>query len=236
MKKLVFGLTLLLATSAWANSSAVTAILVKHISSDSSIKTITDQNSKRVLKPASTLKLFTSWMALNSGLFDQEEIGFMLKTSHNVTAQKMLKALGGTSALRSFLLNDQKLPITSRNFIAVDGSGLSHSNRSTCDLQIKLLETIYESSLFDSYKRLLAEPGEEGTLEERLLHLKGQLFAKTGTLRSTIALTGYVEMPQGVTMFCIISENFNRSWDAERKRVDRLLEAQLAKIEISVNY
>lgn len=32
--------------------------------------------------------------------------------------------------------------------------------------------------------------------------------------------------------FCIISQNFTNSWDAERKRIDRILETQINKLSI----
>jgi hypothetical protein len=217
---------------AWAQN-AFTSVLVKFIDSSGSSHTIADRLSSTSVRSASTHKLFVGWMALYDGQFNQDEIGEMLKTSNNQMAQNIYTKLGGAASLRKFLSETISLPITRANFSVVDGSGLSHSNRSTCDLQIKLLENIYESALYDTFKSLLAQPGEEGTLESRLLPYEGSLFAKTGTLAKTSALTGFVEMPKGTVMFCLISENFNRTWPQERARIDSLLTSYLKEIEAS---
>jgi D-alanyl-D-alanine carboxypeptidase len=203
---------------------------MKLVSPDGSSQLILNRHGQKALIPASTLKLFTGWMALNDGRFTQEDIGLMLKKSGNREAQSMFTQMGGVKKLEAFLRNDQKLPLTSKNFIAVDGSGLSKTNRTTCDLQVQLLEKILADPLYSTYKLLLAEPGQEGTLEKRLLDLSGALFAKTGTLRTTIGLSGYVELPQGTAVFCILSQNFSGTWDQERARVDALLIDQLKTI------
>lgn len=227
---LIFGLSV--CSLSWAQN-AFTSVLVKFVDSTGSSHVVSDRLSNTLVRSASTHKLFVGWMALYDGHFDQAELGEMLKTSNNQMAQNIFTKLGGANSLRKFLSSTIALPVTRENFAVVDGSGLSHANRSTCDLQIKLLENIYDSALYDTFKSLLAQPGERGTLESRLLDHEGSVFAKTGTLAKTSALTGFVEIPKGTVMFCIISENFNRTWPQERARIDSLLTDYLEQIEAS---
>lgn len=221
---------LLFSALSWAQNP-YTSVLVKYYDQSESPKIIADRLSTTSVRSASTHKLFVAWKALYDGLFDQDQIGEMLKMSNNQMAQEIYTKFGGAVALRKFLTTTIGLPVTRTNFSVVDGSGLSHSNKSTCDLQIKLLENIYESALYDTYKNLLAQPAQRGTLESRLGEYEGSLFAKTGTLAKTSALTGFVEMPKGTVMFCIISENFNRTWPQERARIDDLLRSYLKEVE-----
>ncbi len=213
----------------WAQNP-FTTVLVKYYDHSNGPRIIADRLSTVSVRSASTHKLFVAWKALYDGHFDQDQIGEMLKMSNNQMAQEIYTKFGGAAALRKFLTTTIGLPVTRLNFNVVDGSGLSHSNKSTCDLQIKLLENIYESALYDTYKNLLAQPAQRGTLESRLAEFEGSLFAKTGTLAKTSALTGFVELPKGTVMFCIISENFNRTWPQERARIDDLLRSYLKQI------
>ena len=208
-----------------------TSVLVKYYEHSAEPTVVAERLSTVTVRSASTHKLFVAWKALFDGTFDQDQIGEMLKMSNNQLAQEIYTKFGGAPALRTFLTTTIGLPVTRLNFNAVDGSGLSHSNKSTCELQVKLLENIYESALYDTYKNLLAQPAQRGTLESRLVEYEGSLFAKTGTLAKTSALTGFVEMPKGTVMFCIISENFNRTWPQERARIDNLLRSYLKQIE-----
>jgi hypothetical protein len=221
---------LLYSAMSWAQNP-YTSVLVKYYDNSEAPKIIGNRLSTVTVRSASTHKLFVAWKALYDGLFDQDQIGEMLKMSNNQMAQEIYTKFGGAQALRKFLTTTIGLPVTRTNFSVVDGSGLSHSNKSTCDLQIKLLENIYESALYDTYKNLLAQPAQRGTLESRLAEYEGTLFAKTGTLAKTSALTGFVEMPKGTVMFCIISENFNRTWPQERARIDDLLRSYLKEVE-----
>lgn len=221
---------LLFSAMSWAQNP-YTSVLVKYYDNSEAPKIIGNRLSTVTVRSASTHKLFVAWKALYDGLFDQDQIGEMLKMSNNQMAQEIYTKFGGAQALRKFLTTTIGLPVTRTNFSVVDGSGLSHSNKSTCDLQIKLLENIYESALYDTYKNLLAQPAQRGTLESRLAEYEGTLFAKTGTLAKTSALTGFVEMPKGTVMFCIISENFNRTWPQERARIDDLLRSYLKEVE-----
>jgi D-alanyl-D-alanine carboxypeptidase/D-alanyl-D-alanine-endopeptidase (penicillin-binding protein 4) len=69
----------------------------------------------------------------------------------------------------------------------------------------------------------LAQPGKNGTLKSRLKNLKGKVFAKTGTLKKTAALSGFIEAPQGTIVFCVMSDYLDKTLAAERARIDSMV-------------
>ena len=83
---------------------------------------------------------------------------------------------------------------------------------------------------YNIFKNLMAQPGKPGTLEKRLLNHQGKVFAKTGTLIGTIALSGFYELQNGVALFSINSNNFKTTWEQERKRIDGILESLINQI------
>ena len=192
-----------------------------------------ERNANLMVRPASTMKLFTGWMALQRGVRSDEFLSEMLHTSDNAKAEQSLRLLGGASAMTRYY-RDAGLPMAQLRI--VDGSGLSKSNRTNCHVQLELLNLIRQTPDYERFRSLLASPGEVGTLDDRLLEYQGRLFGKTGTLSTTIALTGYLESPKGTLMFCVISEFFKNSWPAERARVDAVIRAKITELETSRYY
>lgn len=216
--------------SADEKAAMTTSIVFKLINPQGERSVLQTRNGDLLVKPASTMKLFTGWMALMRGTQTDEYLGEMLRMSDNAKAEETLRAMGGTRALTTFL-TEEGLNVNARTFQAVDGSGLSKANRASCNFEISLLEHIHASSEYERYRALLAQPGVAGTLEKRLLPWAGKLFAKTGTLRLTIALTGFAETSKGTVLFCVIAENFSNTWDQQRARIDSLVSAKLLELE-----
>ncbi len=212
------------------SSQAATSFVMKLVSETNTRTVIQDRGGDDLVKPASTMKLFTSWIALIEGVRTDTYLSQMLRMSDNAMADSTVRKLGGVVALTDSLSRDG-VPVTAENFRAVDGSGLSKSNRATCNLEIDLLEHIYDSAEFERYKNLLAQPGKEGTLDKRLLAYKGKIFAKTGTLKTTSALAGYALTSKGTVFFCIISEGFTGTWVQERAKIDALLARNILAVE-----
>jgi D-alanyl-D-alanine carboxypeptidase/D-alanyl-D-alanine-endopeptidase (penicillin-binding protein 4) len=73
--------------------------------------------------------------------------------------------------------------------LARDGSGLSYSNRVSPRGLTRLLDTAEDATWSEALREALPEPGQ-GTLSGRLRHVR--VHAKTGTLTSISALSGYV--------------------------------------------
>jgi hypothetical protein len=207
-----------------------TAYLLKYIPFNQPSQVITKDHSDLPLAPASTLKLFVSWMSFNQGYATHDYLREVLMKSDNKKADSLFLSSGGGPVLKNYLIKNQILEATDNNFVVYDGSGLNKNNRTTCDLQICLLEKIYMDKYYNIFKTFMAQPGKPGTLEKRLLNHQGKVFAKTGTLNGTIALSGFYELKNGVALFAINSNNFKTTWEQERKRIDGILESLINQI------
>lgn len=207
-----------------------TAYLLKFIPYNQPSQVISKEHSDLPLAPASTLKLFVSWMSFNQGYATHDYLREILMKSDNNKADSLFKVTGGGPVLKNYLINNKIIDANETNFIVYDGSGLSDMNRTTCDLQVCLLEKIYLDKYYNIFKSLMAQPGKPGTLEKRLLNHQGKVFAKTGTLNGTIALTGFYELEHGVALFAINSFEFKTTWEQERKRIDGILESLINQI------
>ena len=62
---------------------------------------------------------------------------------------------------------------------------------------------------FNVYKKSLAIAGKSGTLSNHLTskNLQGKIFAKTGTLDGTKALSGYIDLKSNIYAFSFINNN-----------------------------
>jgi D-alanyl-D-alanine carboxypeptidase/D-alanyl-D-alanine-endopeptidase (penicillin-binding protein 4) len=119
--------------------------------------------------------------------------------SSNIGAELLLKRIGveeagegstaaGANAVRN-LLTEHGIP--AEQLVVDDGSGLSENNRVTC----RALAAVLADAGTDSpLARSLSVGAERGSLRERFTELPpGAVQAKTGTLNSVSALSGYVE-------------------------------------------
>ena len=60
----------------------------------------------------------------------------------------------------------------------------------------------------DAYAAAMAEPGEgDSTLEDRLLDLRGRVFAKTGSISNVNSLSGYLVGSDGRKVIFVILSN-----------------------------
>jgi D-alanyl-D-alanine carboxypeptidase len=198
---------------------------------DGSTKVLSEANRSVLVKPASTMKLFTSWFAYKKSYRDSVYLSKMLKESVNEMADATLKEMGGPSVLKNFYA-DQGLILNKTNFIQVDGSGLSYDNKTSCATEMELLKLIYRDPSFQEYKTFLARPGEEGTLKTRLLPLQGRVFAKTGTLNRTASLSGFVETKSGTMIFCILTDYLPAASRNYRPKIDAMVINAVKKLDI----
>jgi serine-type D-Ala-D-Ala carboxypeptidase/endopeptidase (penicillin-binding protein 4) len=103
----------------------------------------------------------------------------------------------------------------------VDGSGLSPANRLTAAAVIGILVVAWnDPAMRPSFVRSLAVAGVSGTLEDRLERppARGTVLAKTGTLRESSALSGYV---RGRWAFAVIQNGRPVSQFWARRAQDR---------------
>jgi serine-type D-Ala-D-Ala carboxypeptidase/endopeptidase (penicillin-binding protein 4) len=156
-------------------------------------------------------------------------VAFMNRESDNFTAEILLKQLGavdgtagtsagGAEAVRR-ALREAAVPL--QGVRIVDGSGLSPRNRLTAAAVIGILVVSWnDPSIRPSFVRSLAVAGVNGTLEDRLERppARGAVLAKTGTLRESSALSGYV---RGKWAFAVIQNGRPVSQFWARRAQDR---------------
>lgn len=127
-------------------------------------------------------------------------------TSQNWFAEMLLKQLGryhagegswraGREVIRRFLVDS--VGIDSTQFRAVDGSGLSAQNLVTPMALARLLQWMRSHPRYPAFANGMPRSGQLGSLRTRFTGtpLEGRVVAKTGTITSVNALSGYIERP-----------------------------------------
>ncbi|WP_066478842.1 MULTISPECIES: D-alanyl-D-alanine carboxypeptidase/D-alanyl-D-alanine endopeptidase [unclassified Sphingomonas] len=128
------------------------------------------------------------------------------KVSQNVHAELMLRRVGrvagtgsiadGQAAVRAMLA---RASVAADAIALSDGSGMSTYNRMTPRGTVALLRWIEGQSWGATWRATLPVGGVDGTLARRFkgTPLEGRVFAKTGSLNATSALSGYLVARSG---------------------------------------
>ena len=170
----------------------------------------------------------------------EEMVARVLKRSTNWLADRLLMTAGaeydggglpsmkkGVEAMHRWL---EKSGVKAEDIVLDTGSGLSHKTQITARHLVGVLraasgftsKVTQAKSLLDPaiYLRSLAVGGVDGTLRGRFRRegLRGQVVAKTGTLRDSVALSGFVSNDDDVLCFAIVTNG--NTWNA-RGRVRR---------------
>ena len=171
-----------------------------------------------------------------------EPLGTLLyslgKTSDNFYAEMIFKSLGGEGKARPARSPDgaelvlrwlDKVGANDAGVVIKNGSGLFDSNRVTAASVVQLLRVAWrDESLQPEFLSQLAIGGVDGTLHRRFRaeHLRRAVRAKTGTLDSAIALSGYVLGPpgKGPIAFSILMNDIEGKVSAGRLAADTLVE------------
>jgi D-alanyl-D-alanine carboxypeptidase/D-alanyl-D-alanine-endopeptidase (penicillin-binding protein 4) len=164
-----------------------------------------------------------------------QEVAIINKVSQNLHADVTLLQLAAASgnllarkdALaveRRFLLSTGILP---GDFLVYDGSGLSRDDMLTPRAFTTLLRYAARQPWGAAYRATLPVGGTDGTLSARFTTapLKGEVFAKTGTLSENSALTGYLISASGKTLVFSILCNRHLPGTASRTAIDRIVAA-----------
>ncbi len=138
-----------------------------------------------------------------------EDIRVINKVSQNLHAELLLRRVGlvagtgsvadGQAALREML---ERAGVPRRAYDFSDGSGMSTYNRVAPRGMIALLRWIAAHPWGAAWRETLPVAGVDGTLSRRFKGslLEGRLFAKTGSLNATNALSGYMTARSGRTL------------------------------------
>ncbi len=152
----------------------------------------------------------------------------ILKNSDNYVSETLFKLAGGkykhstgTFEAGKEMFNDycKRMNLDDSQIHIVDASGVSKNNLMVSDFMTDFLILNREE-----LEPMMATSGE-GTMADRLLYLKGNLKAKTGTLANVSTITGYIATQNGHKYAFSIMIN-----DAKSKKHDKkLLEDNLIK-------
>jgi D-alanyl-D-alanine carboxypeptidase/D-alanyl-D-alanine-endopeptidase (penicillin-binding protein 4) len=114
------------------------------------------------------------------------------------------------------------------DFEFYDGSGLSTKDLVTPRATAQLLAFAATQPWFEQWKAALPVGGVDGSLASRFTDapLKGHVFAKTGTLGESRALSGYLDAASGRTLiFSILVDNHTPGSNADRVVMDKIVAA-----------
>ena len=208
------------------------------------------QSCDQIVKPGETAKpcVFPVKLAEHISAPLADEVVFTLKISQNLHAEMLLRELGhdhgtpyiplvstpnttaqGARVVRQFLIN---AGLDGDDFVFYDGSGLSSHDLVTPRATAKLLSFATTQPWFAQWKSALPVGGVDGTLASRFTTepLKGHVFAKTGTLGESRALSGYLDCASGrQVIFSIMVDNHTPAGSADRAVMDKIVTAIAAE-------
>jgi len=161
------------------------------------------------------------------------------KASNNFYAEMVLKTIGAERQGRPGKSSDgadlvvkylKQAGAFEEGTVIKNGSGLYDANRVSAGVTVRLLRAAYRDPAISSeYLAQLSVGGVDGTLHKRFLELKDKriLRAKTGTLESTVALSGYVLAPAGKSpiAFSIMVNDVAGKVTVARAAVDKCTDA-----------
>ena len=158
------------------------------------------------------------------------------KESQNLHSELMLRRVARQSGSGSIadgqavmrqVMTQAGLPETGYHF--ADGSGMSSYNRITPRAAVGLLGWIVRQPWGAAWRDTLPVAGRDGTLQNRFKGtiLEGKLFAKTGSLNASRALSGYLITRSGRTLiFSALANDMPDGTDSQATAVvDRALVA-----------
>lgn len=165
-----------------------------------------------------------------------QDIALTNKISQNLHAELLFRLLGktfgsdgsfaeGSRVVRQFLLD---AGVNDPDFFMYDGSGMSPDDRIAPRAYSQLLSYASRQPWGAGWRDSFPVAGVDGTLANRFKNspLKGRMWAKTGTLNETSALSGYLTAASGKTLaFSIIVNGRRPGSEAELQAIDHIAEA-----------
>jgi len=165
-----------------------------------------------------------------------EDLMVINKISQNLHAELTLRLLGktlgsdgsfaqGTRVVRQFLMG---AGVSDSDFFLFDGSGMSANDRIAPRALTQLLAYASHQPWGTAWRNTFPVAGVDGTLSGRFKSspVKGRVWAKTGTLNETNALSGYLAANSGQTLaFSVMVNGHRPGSQAELQAIDRIVEA-----------
>ena len=193
---------------------------------------LTPGNFTSIAAPAEGRRILGAHMSVPIA----EDITVTNKTSQNLHAELLLRLLGklygtegsfeeGARVVRQFMVN---AGVADADFYLVDGCGLSNDDKITPRAITRLLSYASKQIWGKEWRETLPEAGTDGTLDHRFTKspVKGQMWAKTGTLGEANTLSGYVNAASGrMVAFSILVNDRYPGSIVEEQAIDRIAEA-----------
>jgi len=166
-----------------------------------------------------------------------EDVRITNKTSQNLHAELLLRRIGrvqgsgsiadGQAAVRRVMA---EASVPRAGFDLSDGSGMSTYNRISPRAAVTLLRWIARQSWGAAWRETLPVGGIDGTLARRFAGtpLDHRLFAKTGSLNATSALSGWLIAKSGRTLTFALFANDIPDGASATAAMDAALEAVAA--------
>jgi serine-type D-Ala-D-Ala carboxypeptidase/endopeptidase (penicillin-binding protein 4) len=166
-----------------------------------------------------------------------EDLVLTNKVSQNLHAELFLHNLGSFASCGSGSIVDgarlvranlQHAGLDPDDFLFFDGSGLSDHDLVAPRAAVKFLEYVAQQPWFAQWKASLPDAGEDGTLSGRFPDppVKDHVFAKTGTLGESRALSGYLDAASGRTViFSVLVDDHTPVTSADRVTMDKIVTA-----------
>jgi D-alanyl-D-alanine carboxypeptidase/D-alanyl-D-alanine-endopeptidase (penicillin-binding protein 4) len=138
-----------------------------------------------------------------------EDVMITNKPSQNLHAELLLRRLGaleGSGSIADGQAEVDRLAaqagVPRAGYELADGSGMSSYNRTSPRATATLLRWIAAQPWGAAWRETLPIGGEDGTLRRRFkgTSLEGRIFAKTGSLNASRALSGYMLTKSGRTL------------------------------------
>jgi serine-type D-Ala-D-Ala carboxypeptidase/endopeptidase (penicillin-binding protein 4) len=157
-------------------------------------------------------------------------IGDMLRSSDNYIAELVTRELdrygggsgttsGGTQVTAATMAS---LGMPTTGLALLDGSGLSPGNRSTCRLELSVLQLASRPGL-SPLREGLSVAGVNGTLVKRYVNtpVQGKLTAKTGWINGAAAMVGNLQLGAPLQFAFIANGPFG--WPNAKAREDQMV-------------
>jgi D-alanyl-D-alanine carboxypeptidase/D-alanyl-D-alanine-endopeptidase (penicillin-binding protein 4) len=165
-----------------------------------------------------------------------EDVTLTAKVSQNLHAELMLRNIAAEKSCEGSLAKGAQIVrqfwihagLDGDDFVFYDGSGLSSHDLVTPRATAQLLAYAAKQPWFAPWKAALPVGGEDGTLASRFPDppLKDHLFAKTGTLGESRALSGYLDTASGKqVIFSIMVDDHAPGGSADRVAMDKVVAA-----------
>ncbi|MCX7594779.1 MAG: D-alanyl-D-alanine carboxypeptidase/D-alanyl-D-alanine-endopeptidase [Fischerella sp.] len=126
-----------------------------------------------------------------------------------------------------------QLGVDSKSYLLFDGSGLSRKNLISPEALVETLQAMAKSPQASVFRASLPIAGLSGTLKNRFQNTPaaGIVQAKTGTMRSVVTLSGYVNAPSySPLVFSIMVNQTEQPASVVRQAIDEIV-VMLAQLQ-----